>query len=61
MEQARRVREMQECSNPADHSPGPDGYDEWYAWLDRMEETHEWERCTVCGHLALFTPRGEAG
>lgn len=40
------------------HTPGPQGYSEWFEWADQMAPTHKQRQCPGCGLYAIWTPRG---
>lgn len=56
-EDAYPLREQPGC----EHTPSPDGYIAWHEWAERKAETHEQERCPVCGLWAIWKPKRRRG
>lgn len=46
-----------DCPNAAEHAPQPRGYTAWWAWADRMAETHDQRECEGCGRWLIVVPK----
>lgn len=40
------------------HTEGPRGYVDFFAWAERMSRTHEQRQCPGCGRYVVWKPRG---
>jgi hypothetical protein len=39
------------------HTPSPENYMGWWAWADKMAETHVNRQCRGCGLWAIWEPK----
>lgn len=54
---AKRPAALDECTNAAKHTDGPDGYAAWHEWAERMGKSHVQSRCPGCGYWKIWTPK----
>ena len=45
------------CPNISQHTPQPEGYNEWHAWAHEMGKTHKQIRCNGCHLLQIWIPK----
>ena len=45
------------CANRKAHTEGPEGYLQWFGWVEKKVKTHKQVECDGCGRYLIWVKR----